>query len=608
MSLKAALRASLAAHPVMWALSALSVAAPFALDSRYYQDIAVMTFLWAGVACAWNLYSGYCRRVSIGHAAFLGIGAYTSSALFLNFGISPWAGMLAGGLLSVAAALLIGGSTLRMRGSFFVLSTIAFAKILEVVAVTAKGVTGGSPGLLIPYRPGLANMVFEGKLPYALICWGYMMLCLAICVCVERSKAGVRLSAIGENREAAESLGVNSSGTMLAAFVASAALTSLGGSIFAQYFMFIEPSSVMGMGNSVNIILLAIAGGMGTAFGPVLGSFILTPLSNLLRGGLTEVSGLHGFVLGVIMIAVLLFRPDGILPQLRIMCGRLAAAFGAGAGAAGGNARPAEAAGPAAAHPARPAPGPARDAGAAPWDGPVLELVSVSKSFGGLKALNGLSLSVREGELLGLIGPNGSGKTTLFDCVTGALPLSGGKVLFRGADISRMKPWEIARAGIARSYQVTQPFGGMSVLGNAMVGAFCVTGDYGEAEAAAAASLMAVGLSHKSGAPAKSLNIGERKKLEIAKALSARPSLLLLDEVMAGLTPTEVAEMGEIVASINRSGVTVVMIEHIMEAVTSLCERVAVLNFGEKIMEGAPREALESPEVAAAYLGAADGS
>lgn len=312
---------------VLWVIAAASIIVPFVLPNRYFQDIAVMTFLWAGLTASWNLYSGYCSRLSIGHAAFMGIGAYTSTLLFVNFGISPWIGMLAGGALSAVAALLLGGTTLRLKGTFFVLSTIAFAKILEVLAITSKEITAGALGIIIPFQDGFLNMIWHGKIPYAILTWVYMMIVLFISVKMEKSKLGYSLIALGENQQAAENLGVNATKAMLIAFVISAVLTSFGGTIFAQYIMFIEPTSVMGMPNSNNFILLAIAGGLGTAFGPMIGSFILTPASNLLRGYLAGISGLHGFILGMVLIVVLLYRPDGILPQLKLLCRRIYAYF-----------------------------------------------------------------------------------------------------------------------------------------------------------------------------------------------------------------------------------------------------------------------------------------
>lgn len=304
-------------NSVLWIIAIGSIALPFVIQNRYYQDIIVMTFLWTGLAASWNLYSGYCKRLSIGHAAFLGIGAYAAAILYVNYGISPWLGMLAGGAISTIVALIIGGSTMRLQGTFFVLSTIAFAKILETFAVTAKGITGGSLGVLIPYVPGFLNMTWQGKIPYAVLAWVYMLAVIVVCVKLEQSKLGYFLTAVGDNREAAENLGVDSSRTMLTAFVMSAVFTSFGGSIMAMYIMYIEPSSVMSLANSVQFILLAIAGGMGTAFGPLVGAFLLVPATNILRGSFPSISGLHGLLLGLILIVVLLYRTNGILPALR---------------------------------------------------------------------------------------------------------------------------------------------------------------------------------------------------------------------------------------------------------------------------------------------------
>jgi len=227
----------------------------------------------------------------------------------------------------------------------------------------------------------------------------------------------------------------------------------------------------------------------------------------------------------------------------------------------------------------------------------------VTMQFGGLTAVSEVSLEIEEGTVIGLIGPNGSGKTTLFNCINGTLPITSGKIVFNGTDISKMKSHQIAKLGIARSYQIVQPFGNMTTLQNAMVGAFCRLNDYEQAQCVAMEALSLVNLSHKKDFVAKHLNLGERKKLEIAKALSTQPKLLLLDEVMAGLTTSEVFEMVKIVQSINESGITLIIIEHIMEAIMSISKRIVVLNFGKKIMEGTPIEVSSSEEVIEAYFG-----
>ncbi|HWQ79862.1 MAG TPA: branched-chain amino acid ABC transporter permease [Anaerovoracaceae bacterium] len=303
-----------------WIIAFGLVLIPLLSANRYLQDIAIMTFLWSGLTSSWNLNCGYSRRLSIGHGAFFGIGAYSSSLLFVYQGISPWIGMIAGALISAAAAFILGRATLRLKGTFFVLSTIAFAEIIRILAVSLKDLTGGSMGILIPYEPGLINMAWNSKIPFAIITWLYMLLMLYICVRMERSRFGYYLIAIGEDRESAETLRVDSTKIMVTSFITSAFFTSIGGSIFAQYIMYIEPHSVMGMvQSSLQFILIGIIGGLGKAFGPFVGAIILIPLSTLLRGYFTEINGLHGLMYGVIMLAVVLWKPDGMIVQINLL-------------------------------------------------------------------------------------------------------------------------------------------------------------------------------------------------------------------------------------------------------------------------------------------------
>ena len=235
----------------------------------------------------------------------------------------------------------------------------------------------------------------------------------------------------------------------------------------------------------------------------------------------------------------------------------------------------------------------------------LLEVEAVTRRFGGLTAVSGVSFGVGEGELVGLIGPNGAGKTTLFNLIAGALPPTSGRIRFADADITRDQPHRICRRGLARTFQVVRPFGNLSVLDNVVIGAFTRVRDrrvaYGEADRV----LEATGLARWREATARSLPIGLRKRLEVARALATRPRLLLLDEVMNGLNPTELTEMMGLLRSLNAGGLTLLLIEHVMAVVMGLCGRIVVIHHGEKIAEAPPREIARDPRVIEAYLGEA---
>ena len=238
----------------------------------------------------------------------------------------------------------------------------------------------------------------------------------------------------------------------------------------------------------------------------------------------------------------------------------------------------------------------------------LLDVSRVSKRFGGLQAVDRLSLTVNEGEILGLIGPNGAGKSTVFNLINGVYPPDSGKVLFAGNDITGEPPYRVARHGIARTHQIVQPLGGLSVLDNCTVGA-CFGREalpLAPARKIAREVVEMIGLGDRADLPAASLTTAGKKRLELARALSARPRLLLLDEVLAGLNPTETEAMIETVRKIRASGIAILMIEHIMRAVMSLSDRIVVLNLGAKLAEGSPQQVAENPEVITAYFGDAE--
>ena len=233
----------------------------------------------------------------------------------------------------------------------------------------------------------------------------------------------------------------------------------------------------------------------------------------------------------------------------------------------------------------------------------LLEVKNVTKKFSGLIAVNDVSLTVEAGQIVGVIGPNGAGKTTLFNCIAGALPPTSGSIIFNGKEIAGKKPYEICQLGVTRTFQVVKPFGSKTVLYNTMVGAFAQTQHLHEAEERALEVLKFLDLDHKKDVVSKSLTLPERKKLELARALATQPKLLLLDEVMAGLRPSEVTEMLPTIRKINEAGVTIVIVEHIMQAIMNLSEKIYVISFGKKISEGDPHDVVADEEVIKAYLG-----
>ena len=306
---------------VMFAMLAVSLL----VSSRYVQEIFVQLFLWAGLGCAWNLNCGYCKRNSIGHAVFFGIGAYSTALLYDRFSLSPWFGMLIGILICAGVAFCIGRLTLKLRGTFFTLTTIAFAEVVRILCISLKNVTGGSQGIVVNYVPSFINMTWTSKQPYIILCFIYMAVMYMACHRLERSKFGFQLIAIGEDTTAAEVLGVHSASVMTKSFVDSAVATAVGGAIYTMYYLYIDPECVFGMNEvSLEFVLICLIGGMGLSFGPVLGAIILIPLSNILRAQFSAISGLHGFLYGLIMLLVVLARPDGLLGLFHKLWNRLA--------------------------------------------------------------------------------------------------------------------------------------------------------------------------------------------------------------------------------------------------------------------------------------------
>ncbi|NGM88728.1 branched-chain amino acid ABC transporter permease [Parapusillimonas sp. SGNA-6] len=281
------------------------------------QDVLILSFLWAGLALAWNIAGGYAGLISFGHAAFFGIGAYTSTILSVNVGLTPWIGLLIGGVLAGSIGALLSLICVRLRGPFFILSTLALAEIVRIGALNWASLTGGPEGLAIMPVADLLNMVFDSKQSYMVLMLGYLVIMYMLSKWIESSRYGYYLFAVRDNEDAASAAGINPVIVRTSAMGVSAALTGIGGSLFAQYFLYLDPTSVISFEISFQFGLLAALGGLGTAIGPVLGAFLITPLSELLRSNLgNAANGLHLIIYGGIVVVVMLYFPGGMAAAL----------------------------------------------------------------------------------------------------------------------------------------------------------------------------------------------------------------------------------------------------------------------------------------------------
>jgi branched-chain amino acid transport system permease protein len=306
-------------HCLLGALLLVLLLLPLVLD-KYLLGIFVMIFFYAYLGQAWNVLTGYTGHISLGHALYVGIGAYTSTYLAMNLGVTPWLGMIAGGLVAVAVALFLGflGFRFGLRGVYFVILTISCAEIARLI-VSHVPALGGFAGMFLDFKPAFWNFQFRGNVPYYYLSLGFMVSSVIAVRILERSRMGRFMVAVREDESAAQALGVNSFKYSMMAIAISAFMSALAGTFYANYIYYINPHSVLGMGLSIELILRPIIGGMGTALGPVVGSFILTPLSEISRayfakGGL---EGLHLILYGLLAVLVVLFMRRGIVVYVK---------------------------------------------------------------------------------------------------------------------------------------------------------------------------------------------------------------------------------------------------------------------------------------------------
>ncbi|CAB3735313.1 MULTISPECIES: ATP-binding cassette domain-containing protein [Achromobacter] len=564
---------------------------PVVMGTPFWTNLFVLLFVFSALSVAWNIVGGYAGQLSLGHAVFYGIGGYTATLLTQNFGISPWIGMFAGAAISAAVAILISYPTLRLRGPFFALATIAILEVVRLLVIHEESWTGGSSGISLPLNIGWAWIVFREKINYVIIAFGLFVLVTWVSWYIRKSRIGHYLIAIREREDAALAVGIHTVRVKIIAAVVSAVLTSIIGTFHITYLTFVDPSSAFSLELSIQVAMFALIGGLGTVSGPIAGTFLVLPIAELARGWLSSVgNGMHGLIYGLILVAVVLTIPRGLAgafgPFIERMLARLPYL-----GTPPAKLKLADE---------------IRIRNATRSEQPVLKAEGLFKSFGGLRATNDVSLTLNQHEILGMIGPNGAGKTTVFNLLSGFLSPDKGDITMRdeqGNWVTCKTPDAFAHKGLGRTFQIAKPFTGLTVLENIMLGAFIHTSDRDEAEQIALKVAEQTDLVKYLNTEARSLTVGGMKRLEVARALAIKPRILLLDEVMAGLNPTDIEKSIQMIRRIRDSGVSVLLIEHMMQATMALSDRIIVLNEGGVLVSGAPKDVVENPAVIEAYLG-----
>jgi len=615
-------------------------------------DAVANALAFAILALGLNIVVGFAGLLDLGYAAFFAIGAYTYGML-ASYQVQPewtsffeplqWLGLVArlpgaGGpdhvhftvsfwlMLPVSAAvaaffgIAFGAPTLRLKGDYLAIVTLGFGEIVPIVARNTPSLTNGAAGLNGVAPPNLFGYAFGVKsAPYYYLGLGLVVLLIFVSVRLRDSRIGRAWMAIREDEIAAEAMGINRAKLKLLAFAIGAAFAGLTGTFYVAKLqtatpeMFTFPVSVM-------VLVMIVLGGMGSVAGVVLGALILQLLQSWFLqdlsqwihalGRLTGIAFLQQIelvqsielIFGIVLVVMMIYRREGLVPAHRAAAG-LSHAEQTAVPSRGGIA------------------GELAVARRSPdLTAPLLEVKSLAKAYGGIKALQDVNLTVMPGRIVAVIGPNGSGKTTLFNLITGMIKPDTGTVRLAGKDITALAPHLIVERGIARTFQNLRLFANMPVIDNVLVGthAHTSTGALGavirpprvrhEEEAARkrAVSVLAIfgnrllpRLTHL----ARTLSYANRRRLEIARALACEPALLLLDEPTAGMNPTETLELTDQIRSLRDHGITILLIEHKLNVVNEIADTVIVLDHGEKIAEGRPEEVHRNEEVLSAYLG-----
>jgi len=571
---------------------------PIFVQGTYYRFLGIVIFIYGIVAVGLNILAGYAGQFSLGHAALMAVGAYTTALLtkalaplpfFAATGLHIWFGLVAGTLVAAAFGALLAVPALRVRGPYLAMVTIAFGWVIFKVLQEWVSVTGGDLGLSSIPKAQLGRYLFDtGSFYYVVL--GFFVATLMLQHRLVNSDFGLRIIAIKHSEIAVSAVGINVYRLKVLVFVISAAFAGFGGTLFAHQQNYVSPDNFQFF-SSVFFLLAVLFGGAGTLMGPVVGAAVLTILPEILQ----EFDKFRLIIYGCFILLTLYFLPNGVMGLLAVRSIRA----------------PGPEKGPTLVDATSPNK-PAKIVGVG------LQLNNIFKSFGGLQALRDVNLRVEPSTIHALIGPNGAGKTTLINVATGFYPLDSGEMVINGHTTTLRSMHDAARQGIVRTFQTIKLFGNMTVLEHVLVGCArhsrsgyfdAIMGRKSARDEAArnlanARELISfVGLARYENVPANSLAYGHRRLLEIARALAVRPQLLLLDEPAAGLVAEEIHTLGRIIRQLKASGITVVLVEHHMELVISISDRVTVLDYGVVIADGPPAAIQRDERVIAAYLG-----
>lgn len=588
-------------HVFLALLAAGGIVLPLLPTPEYWINLLDYIGLYSLVAIGLVLLTGVGGLTSFGQAAFVGLGAYTTAYLSTKYGVSPWIGLLAGLAITALAAWIIGLITLRMSGHYLPLATIAWGISLYFVFGNLEMLNKYDGLSGIPAISFFGIELSSARSMFYFI-WAIVLVAVFAMHNLLNSRPGRAIRALKGGGTMAEAMGVNTRQMKVTIFVISAILASISGWLYAHFQRTVNPSP-FGLGYGIEYLFMAVVGGIGHIWGAVVGAGLLTVLKDVLQSVLPSLLGSSGnfevIVFGGMMILLLQYAPDGLWPFLRKLFPEERTAVA-------------------------PASAPALPANEKPSIGEmILDVRLARKAFGGLIAVNDVSFNVKAGEIVGLIGPNGAGKSTTFNLVTGLLPLSSGEIRYRDKSIAGLPSREIVRRGIGRTFQHVQLLPSMSVLENVAIGAH-LRGDFRpqggitasvlrmnrQEEAKllreAAMQLERVGLKDWMYMEAGSLALGQQRILEIARALCSDPALLLLDEPAAGLRYQEKQALAVLLNKLRAEGMSILIVEHDMDFVMNLADRLIVMEFGTKIAEGEPEAIQKHPAVLEAYLGGID--